>query len=370
MKIMHELNQLAMGGAERIALSIAKNDKKNKHTIFSYKDGPMRAVFEAAGIEVVLEKPEGEEAPDLKVDVVHLHTGGSASPLAASIKRQIATIETVHSPVVSAVRDEWVNARVGVTDVVTKMNRKCRTILNGIDLERLNVILPLGEADPKRYFKKQFNIPEDAFVVGRMGRLGYDKCIEEWLAAAWEFQKDHPDKDKIFFIIAGDEAEEGYWPTIKIMCASLPLKNVRFIEGTDNVAPVYAACDVFMYPSPTEGFGLVVVEAMACGACALVWDGAVSRELLTGHARIVPSTIEGLVQGLHALKNEPDLREQIAELGQDLATLDYTAERMSEKYQALYAEVYRAQYGQEPTVEVPEAEKTQETKPEEAKTGS
>lgn len=353
MKIMHELNQLDYGGAERVVLGIATNDKQNEHMIFAYKDGPMRKVFEDAGIKVVVEK-EDQDTPELQIDIMHLHTGGAPSPLAHDTKGVIATIETVHSPVASAVRDEWIHARVGVTDVVTKLNRKCRTIHNGVGLSRLELKTVDGDGhekfeDPKKWCKSLFGIPEDAFVVGRLGRLGYDKCIEDWLAAAWYFQKDHPQKDKIWFIIAGNEAEPNYWATIKVMCASLPLKNVVFVEDPgENVAPVYAAMDVFMYGSPTEGFGLVYLEAAACGAAVLAWENPVTRELLTGHARLVPQTVDGLVDGLRFMFDNPDIREQLAELGQDLATLDMTEARMAEGYQKLYAEVYRSVYNMEP----------------------
>ena len=343
MRIMHELNQLAMGGAERVVLGIAKNDKVNEHIIFSYKDGPMKKVFEDAGIKVMIEQKEGE-APELTVDILHIHTGGSRSHLAKDVKNDIATVETVHSPVVSAVRDEWVQARVGVTNVVTKLNRKCRTIYNGIDPDRFET------EKEKAFFKKAFNIPEDSFVVGRVGRLGYDKGIEEWLAAAWYFQKDHPQKDKIYFLICGDEGDTGYWATIKVMCASLPLKNVRFVEAAENVMPVYNAMDVFMYPSPTEGFGLVYMEAMLCGTPVLAWDNDVTRELLMGHARLVPSTVDGLISGLNFMFNQEAIRQELGLEGQLLVVSDFLADRMSQEYQKLYHEVYVSAYGKEPEI--------------------
>lgn len=352
MKIMHELNQLDMGGAERVVLGIAANDKANEHTVFAYKDGPMRKIFEEAGIKVLVEKED--ETPDLHIDLLHIHTGGGPSRLAHDVAGAIATVETVHSPVVSGVRGEWVHARVGVTDVVTRLNRKCRTIHNGVQLSRLELKFQEGDGhetapSAKAWCRDQFKIPQDAFVVGRMGRLGYDKMVEDWLAAAWYFQKDHPQKDKIYFIIAGNEAEPGYWATIKVMAASFPLKNVIFIEEPgDNVCPIYTAMDVFMYGSPTEGFGLVYLEAAACGAAVLAWENPVTKELLTGHARLVPPTVDGLVNGLNFMFNAPDIRQELAELGQDLATLDLTDVRMSEKYQKLYHEVYVSVYGMEP----------------------
>ena len=55
MKILHELNQLEKGGAERVVASIIRHDKDNKHLVFSYKDGPMRPILEAAGAEIVMD---------------------------------------------------------------------------------------------------------------------------------------------------------------------------------------------------------------------------------------------------------------------------------------------------------------------------
>lgn len=350
MRIMHELNQLDMGGAERVVLGIIKNDMKNDHVVFSYKDGPMRKLLEDVGAKVIVEQKDGE-IPELHVDILHVHTGGAASHLAKDVMNDIATIETIHSPVVSAVRDSWVQARVGVSEAVTKKNRKCRTIYNGIDTSRF-------ETDQdKAFFKKAFNIPEDSFVIGRVGRLGYDKGIEEWLAACWYFQKDHPQKDKIYILICGDEANDtNYWATIKVMCASLPLQNVRFIEGTDNVGPAYHAMDVFMYPSPTEGFGLVYMEAMLCGVPVLAWDNAVTRELLMGHARLVPPTVDGLISGLHLLFDNESIREELGLEGQLLVVSDFLAERMSRDYQNLYHEVYVTAYGKEPESKKEEVE--------------
>lgn len=341
MRILHELNQLAMGGAERVVLGIIKNDKKNEHTVFSYKDGPMRGPLEEAGAKVFIEQKEGD-IPELNVDVLHIHTGGSKSHLAKDVKNDIVTIETIHSPVVSAVRDEWVHARVGVSNAVTKKNRKCRTIYNGVDPDRFET------EESKEAFKARLGIPKDSFVIGRVGRLGYDKCVEDWLAACWYFQKDNPDKDKIYILICGTEAEENYWANIRVMCASLPLQNVIFVEGTQDVMPVYNAMDVFLYPSPTEGFGLVYMEAMICGVPVVAWENEVTNELLMGHARLVKPSVDGLVSGLKLLYDNPDLRDEMAIDGQMLVVSDFLADRMSIGYQDLYEEAYLAAYKKAP----------------------
>lgn len=332
MKVMHELNQLEMGGAERVVLGIVKHDKKNEHTVYTYKDGPMRGPLEAVGAKVIVD--EGDAQYDVELQVLHIHTGGEASHAASAVKGVFATVETVHSPVVSAVRDKWVDVRVGVSNVVTAKNRKCRTIYNGVDIDRLQ----LPEEKEKADYKELLGIPRDAVTIGRLGRVGYDKCLEEFLSAAWRVQMERPD---VWIVIAGGEAKSarGYLGRVKVMAASLPLRNVVFVPETEDVAPVYAAMDIFMYPSPTEGFGLVYLEAMACQAAVVAWDSDLTRELLMGHALLAPPTVDGLVERTKYLVDKQSIREEFGTLGANLVASNFTAERMSQEYQALYEEV-------------------------------
>lgn len=333
MRILHELNQLEMGGAERVVLGIIKHDKKNSHIVYTYKDGPMRGPLEAAGARVIVNDSKNSEPENVDVDLIHIHTGGGESMIAGSVMGGIPTIETVHSPVVSRVRDAWVTQRVGVSNVVTKMNRKCRTIYNGIDLERLENELTPDAA------KERLGIPADSFVVGRLGRLGTDKGVEEFLVACWHIQMQMG--DRVHFLISGGEAKNspGYLGKIKIMAASFPIKNVHFVDETEDVAPVYTAMDCFLYPSKTEGFGLVFCEAMACGVPVVTWKNDLTFELFAGCAMLVAPGIRSLVKGVISFMNSNLLREALADEGQRTVVNYYSAERMSLDYQALYESI-------------------------------
>ena len=331
MRILHELNQLERGGAERIVESIIKHDKKNTHTVYSYKDGPMNEILKAAGANVII---ESKETVDMDCDIIHVHTGGSPSLIASHVKGLLPVIETIHSPCVSAIRDEWIDSRVGVSDVVTKLNRKCRTIHNGIDLDRLkqnieNVSL-----------REVLNIPKDALIIGRLGRIGKDKCLEEWILACKKFQDSGHGKDA-HFLIVGDEAANarGYLAKVKVMAASIPLKNVHFVKGTEFAGWAYQSMDIFLYPSPTEGFGLVYMEAAACGVPCILWDSDLAKELMMGAAYLAPNTIDGLAEALSYLWANQDVRHSLGVQGKINALGYFTAEKMSENYQALYQEV-------------------------------
>ena len=332
MKILHELNELGIGGAERVVAGIIRHDKQNQHMVYSYKDGPMKAVLEGAGATVLI---ESKETIPVDCDIIHIHTGGDTSTVASCVKGQITTIETIHSPVVSKVRDEWVKQRIGVSNQVTKLNRKCRTIYNGVDIDRLESHNAMIGS-----LRESLKISKDAFVVGRVGRIGYDKCLEEWLVACKKFQDTGLCKDS-HFLIVGDEASnsKGYLAKVKVMAASLPLKNVHFLPAMEQIGWAYEAMDVFMYPSPSEGFGLVYMEAMACGVATLLWESDLTKELTLGAAMLCKATVKDLAEHLSYLFLQSSVRDQYALEGHKHVLNEFTDERMSQKYQDLYLEL-------------------------------
>lgn len=258
--------------------------------------------------------------------------------MANMVKGYLPTIETIHSPVVSAVRDSYIVARVGVSNQVTKINRNCRTIYNGIDVDRLKHTSYHDMAAVTRG-KKTLGIPEDTFVIGRLGRIGQDKCLEEFLVACHKFQKDN---DCAVLIVGGEAKDSpGYLAKVKIMAASLPVKNVCFVDEVEDVRDYYSLMDVFLYPSPTEGFGLVYFEAMACGVPVVTWDNELTRELLLGDALLEDNTINGLVRGL--LWVQVYGRSSIAEIvehAKQRSISEFSEQRMSENYQGLYQEIF------------------------------
>ena len=82
---------------------------------------------------------------------------------------------------------------------------------------------------------------------------------------------------------------------------------VRFIESRppEKMAELYATCDLFVYPTLVESFGLPLIEAMACGLPVVASDIPVNREL-AGEAPLY-------FQALDA----DELAGKIAEVGRD-----------------------------------------------------
>ncbi len=93
---------------------------------------------------------------------------------------------------------------------------------------------------------------------------------------------------------------------------------VRFLGRVpiEDLVALYNAADAFIYPSLYEGFGLPVVEAMACG-CPVVTSNTTSLPEVGGQAAILvdPCRPDAIAHAVQRVLTEPDLARRMREYG-------------------------------------------------------
>ena len=326
MKIVHELNQLDFGGVERVIGNLVKFDKDNEYTIVAYKDGKFRKYLEDNGAKIVM--VDGKEEVDLEADVIHIHSGGGLSRMCYELGDKFPIIETIHSPIRSPMSNKFINQRIGVTDAVSKLNDNCKTIYNGLNIASL-----IPTVSPES-IKKEIGIPEGTPVVGRLGRIGRDKGVEDYLIACHHLQREGFD---FIPLIVGGEARDhaGYMGRMKLMAECLDIKNVKFIGHKDDVSNYFQIMDTFLYPSLTEGFGLVFAEAMLNEALVVAYKTDVTNELFGGYALLVEQNIQSLVDGVKRSFKQ-GIRDAMLPLAYDRIIKDFDAISMVAQYKELY----------------------------------
>ncbi|MCL1828195.1 MAG: glycosyltransferase family 4 protein [Oscillospiraceae bacterium] len=126
--------------------------------------------------------------------------------------------------------------------------------------------------DPSRFFPAkvvkeevlaEHDIPPSAHIVLFTGKLTHFKGVDILLQAAKFYEGEHP--GKITTIVAG---EGDLSDKLKKQAKSLKLRNTHFIGFLPvfQLRNLYSAADVTVVPSRREPFGLVALEALACGS--------------------------------------------------------------------------------------------------------
>jgi glycosyltransferase involved in cell wall biosynthesis len=108
----------------------------------------------------------------------------------------------------------------------------------------------------------------------------------------------------------------------------------------EDLPVLYTHAQAFVYPSLYEGFGLPVVEAMACGTPVLTSSTSSLVEIGEGAALLVDPQDEGAIaEGLEALATDAGLHARLSAAGRRRATT-YSWERTGRETVAAYREAY------------------------------
>lgn len=141
-------------------------------------------------------------------------------------------------------------------------SHKVRTFIRGVDTNLFN-----PNKKEKDFWKKELNIEiENKTKILYVGRISKEKNLDTFIKIA----KSLPDQ---IFIIVGDGPYKNHIEKIKP-------KNV-FITGYlkgEKLAKAYSNSDIFLFPSETETYGLVVLEAMASGLPVIVSNKGAAHE--------------------------------------------------------------------------------------------
>ena len=220
------------------------------------------------------------------------------------------------------------------------------TILPGVDLERFTP----GSQDAARV---RLGLPPDAVVLAFVGRIQPLKAPDVLLRAAAEMlHRDPALRARLRVLVVGGPSGTGLAePTaLHQLAAALGISELVVFappQGGAALAEVYRAADVVAVPSYNESFGLVALEAQACGTPVVaaevgglpvaVADG-VSGRLVAGHRPADWADVLSAV-GLH-----PQRRDQLA-AGALRHARGFSWERTTEALLRVYADAaaaYRA----------------------------
>lgn len=354
MRIVQLVENLELGGLERMAVELAIAQQQSGHQVSVYclfDAGPLADQLEAAGVSVLtFDKPVGFSLSTIlamakclgldRVDVVHGHNPGvhHYGALAAWLAGVPVCINTRHSAVTSQGVPyqeryfRWMKPLtsqvVFVCDFVRQAlqpklgypGKKCSVILNGISLEPLlaHPASP-GQVKPRVRF-------------GTIGRLVPAKGHSVLIDAFAQVSQSAPGAELRIFGYGALEQD------LRRQIARLGLEGKVHLEGrTSDSAAALGGFDIFVLSSVTEGLPLVILEAMAAGLPVVSTNVGGIPEVLAKESSWLcpPGNVEALAAVMLEAARCGDLAER-GEAARRLALSTYGLEHMAGKYDGLY----------------------------------
>jgi glycosyltransferase involved in cell wall biosynthesis len=201
----------------------------------------------------------------------------------------------------------WVHNRTRCTMVPTLAQmrelaadgyKRVRLLSRGIDAELFD---PARRSQELRH---AWGCDDDTLVLSTVGRIAHEKNLALSVKAFQAIREQVPNSK---LVLVGDGPARAQFSHID----GVLLAGMRCDE---DLAAHYASADQFLFPSTTETYGNVVVEAMASGQCPIAYDYAAPAEVIrTGiNGMIVPLHDEAaLIAAAVQVARDPSMRQRL-----------------------------------------------------------
>lgn len=344
--VMNLISDEGKGGADILALDISKGLKRRGHTaIFACpSDCFLNSAAHAAGLEVYhLDHSGSRDMTPLsafmtfckkeRVDIVNVHhSHGRHMLIAAKLRglgsKAVFTRHCIPGPNIAAIFYNFIlDMNLAVSNTIKKSlirsgiwQSKVTTVYGGINIEKFEKVPAEKIEDYRQRYARR-----GVFTIGMVARLGLAKGFRtdkptmkrhEVLFRALAGLRDpfhllllglHKDRDIDYMkVIAQDNGLD----TEKITCCLFQ----------DDVAPFYKIMDLNVLPSPAEGLGLAIIEAMASGVACIGADSGGIREVITNGTDgflFKAGDSEDLAEKIGILRKDRELRESFILKGKE-----------------------------------------------------
>lgn len=344
MRILYLMFSFSTGGMEKLVGDICNSMVERNHDVTLciindlYSDEMLKRLDEKIKVIIFDRKPgEGSKFKIIKsiaqmvkvgkIDVIHCN--GINTPeiivLAKILKPSLKICYTIHdvgqykklSKKQIILRNMLCKKLIAISKCVEDemiqygaMRKKVITVYNAIDVNKYT----------NNYNKENFNI--NNIKICNVARIVPEKKGQDLLIRAIsELKKEFSDM-KCYFIgedLSDEKLNTNY---LKKLISELNVKeSIYFLGGVSNVPEILNTMDIFVLPSRYEGFGLALVEAMACELPCIASE-------LDGPHEIIGDEERGL------LFEANNYRELVEKLRNMILNIDYYIDKtkMNRKY--------------------------------------
>ncbi len=362
-------------GMDFVALELIRNlqkiDKENDYVIFVNPDkdkclsktNNFKIVELSGGLyptweQIALPKAAREESCDI------LHCTSNTAPVNTKIPLIVTLHDIIYLESIAILKKagSWYQkfGNMYRRFVVPRVIKKCNRIITVSNFEKNRIRNFFGwpESDPKlvaiyngvsEHFKrinnkeeinkvkKKYNLPDRFFF--HLGNTDPKKNTKGVLQAySWFIKK----ADKIIPLVMLDFDKQDLMRLLSEIGDKDLIKHIKLTGYVPNkdLPSIYSQCDIFLYPSLRESFGIPMLEAMRCGA-PVITSNTSSMPEVAGKAAIIidPFKPEQITDAMFDIINDSDLRNELVKKGYQHSK-KFSWRSMAENVLKLYEEVY------------------------------
>jgi len=182
-------------------------------------------------------------------------------------------------------------------------------------------------------FREKYNIPKESLVICFRGDMDNPYKGVSYIVSALERVKTN---QPITLLICGFAKN---YAALENFANRFQVVNLCWINDQTLMRDAIAASDIFLMPSLAETFGMMSVEAMACGKPVIIFDGTALYDVT--HAPSVgisvpSSDADAFYGALQRLIDDPAERIERGRKGREIAELYYNEELHAQNLVKLY----------------------------------
>lgn len=312
------------------------------------------SVFQYAPYDIALANKMAEVIVDQQLDVLHVHYAIPHAVCAILAKdmanSDIGIVTTLHGTDITVLGYDSslkgaIKYGIEKSDVVTAVS-------NSLAQETMDLIAPNKDIetiynfiDEREYTKKDpgnlkelLGIKPQEKVVIHVSNFRKVKHVPDIVESFKLIHKDVPSK----LLLVGDGPEKH--PIMESIKGTSIEHDVLFLGKQESLSELYAIADLMLLLSEKESFGLVLLEAMACGVPCIGTNIGGIPEVITngenGYIVELGDCKKVAEYGLKILQN-PELHKQIVDRSLAIIEDRFSSKSIVEQYEAMYERVAR-----------------------------
>ena len=335
-KILHVITSLGLGGAENLLLSYLKNLDKKKYSFYvcCLRDQPDDLSFEISEYAQIINlKMKSKFNPmvvfhllkvikSIQPEIIHTHLFQPRifTTFAHLLYRRGVLITHKHSIVNPKKHHIFMLLEIAAI----LFNKKVIAISKSVEqslckyefIPQSKIFVLTNSIDYQKFnqaFNQRAHPIEKSIVIGTVGRIERVKGIKYLLMAMKIILRQYSNA-KLDIVGDGSELNK-----LKLLSEKLSISNsVRFFGKLAYPIPNYSRMDIFVLPSLLEGFGIVLLEAMAAGIPVIATNVHGIREVvIDGKSGILipPKNPEAIAKAVSRIIEDRQLSKDLVEEG-------------------------------------------------------